>query len=260
MDEPLTKQAARAAYGWGRPQSWEEALRLLEAAAKAGEEGAARQLELVTQAPIEAMLMPPAPERLSPRARVAAARGFAPPGFSDWLIDHAAGRLEAARANDATGEAIRTAKTCAFGPQERDLVLAILQERAARLLGAPVACHEPPNAISYEPGQEYRQHADFIEPRVPQFQAQLQQLGQRVATVVTYLNEDFDGAETVFPDLDITFRGAPGDAIYFANVLPDGSPDYLTSHAALPPTRGRKWVLSQWIRAKPYPYSTEALA
>ena len=260
MDEPLTKQAARAAYGWGRPQSWEEALRVLEAAAKAGEEGAARQLELVTQAPIEAMLTPPPPERLSPRARVAAARGFAPPGFSEWLIDHAEGRLEAARANDATGEAIRTARTCAFGPQERDLVLAILQERAARLLGAPVACHEPPNAISYEPGQEYRQHADFIEPSVSGFQAELQQLGQRVATVVTYLNDDFDGAETIFPDLDVKFRGQPGDAVYFANVLADGTPDYLTSHAALPPTRGRKWVLSQWIRAKPYPYSAEALA
>jgi prolyl 4-hydroxylase len=260
MDEPLTKQAARAAYGWGRAQDWEEALRLLAAAAKAGQEGAARQLELVTQAPIAAMLTPPAPQRLSPRARVAAAPGFAPPGFSQWLIDRAEGRLEAAKANDATGEAVRTARTCAFGPQERDLVLAILQVRAARLLGVPVACHEPPNAISYEPGQEYRRHADFIEPSVAQFQMELAQLGQRVGTVVTYLNEDFDGAETVFPDLDISFRGQPGDAIFFANVLTDGSPDYLTSHAALPPTRGRKWVLSQWIRARPFPYSAEALA
>lgn len=260
MDEPLSKQAARAAYGWGRPQSWEEALRLLAAAAKAGEAEAGRQLELVTQQPLEQMLDPPQPERLSPRARVAAARGFAPPGFSEWLIDLARDRLEAAVANDAAGTAVRTARTCAFGPQERDLVLAVLQERAARLLGVPVACHEPPNAISYEPGQEYRQHADFIEPGIPQFQAELQRLGQRVATVVTYLNDDFDGAETIFPDLDVKFRGAPGDAIYFANVLTDGSPDYLTSHAALPPTRGRKWVLSQWIRAKPFPFSAEALA
>ena len=260
MDEPLTKQAARAAYGWGRAQDWEEALRLLDAAAKAGEDGAQRQLELVAQQPLDQMLDPPQPERLTPRARVAAARGFAPSGFSEWLIDRAEGRLEAAMANDSSGLAVRTAKTCAFGPQERDMVLAVLQERAARLLGVPISCHEPPNAISYEAGQEYRRHADFIEPSVPQFQAELQLLGQRVATVVTYLNEDFDGAETVFPDLDISFRGQSGDAVYFANVLPDGSPDYLTSHAALPPARGRKWVLSQWIRAKPYPYSDEALA
>ena len=260
MDEPLAKQAARAAYGWGRAQDWNEALRLLEAAAKAGEEDAGRQLALVTQMPLDRLLAPPAPERLTPRARVAVARGFAPPGFAEWLIDRSADRLEAAFANDAVGLAVRTARTCAFGPQQRDMVLAVLQERAARLLGVPVACHEPPNAISYEPGQEYRQHADFIEPGVPQFRHELQQLGQRVATVVTYLNDDFDGAETVFPDLDVTFRGAPGDAIFFANVLTDGSPDYLTSHCALPPSRGRKWVLSQWIRSQPYPYSAEALA
>lgn len=260
MEEPLTKQAARAAYGWGRAQDWEEALRLLAEASRAGEAEAARQLDLVTQLPLHELLAPPAPERLTPRARVAAARGFAPPGFADWLIDRARGRLEKARANDASGQAVRTARACGFGPQQRDLVLAVLQERAARLLGVPVACHEPPNAISYEPGQEYRQHADFIEPSVPQFRPELHLLGQRVATIVTYLNEDFDGAETVFPDLGITFRGAPGDAIYFANVLTDGSPDYLTSHCALPPTRGRKWVLSQWVRAKPFPYPAEALA
>ena len=260
MDDPLTKQAARAAYGWGRAQDWQDALRLLEAAAKAGEPEADRQLALVTQRPLEEILAPPAPERLTPLARVAAARGFAPPGFAEWLIDRAKGRLVAARVNDARGDAVRTALSFAFEPRDRDLVLAVLQERAARLVAVPVAYHEPPNAISYEPGQEYRQHADFIEPSIPQFQAELRQLGQRVATFVTYLNEDFDGAETVFPDLRLKFRGATGDAVYFANVLTDGSPDYLTSHCALPPDRGRKWVLSQWIRAKPFPYSAKALA
>lgn len=260
MKETLGKQAARGAYGWGRAKDWEEALRLLEAAAEAGEPDADRQLQLVTQMPLANLLSPPQPQRLTPMARVAVAPGFAPPGFSEWLIDRAKDRLEPAFANDSSGLAVRTATTCAFGPQQRDMVLAVVQERAARLLGVPISCHEPPNVISYEPGQEYRQHADFIEPSIPQFQAELQQLGQRVATIVTYLNEDFEGAETVFPDLDLKFRGAPGDAIFFANVLTDGSPDYLTSHCALPPASGRKWVLSQWIRSKPYPFSAEELA
>lgn len=260
MDEPLSKQAARAAYGWGRDRDWDEALRLLEAAAKSGEPNAGRQLQLVTQKPLMEMLTPPEPERLTSLARVAVARGYAPPGFSEWLIDRSKDHLISAVANDASGNAVRTALTCGFGPQERDLVLAILQERAAKLLGVPIACHEPPNVISYEPGQLYSMHVDFIEPSVAKFQADLQHFGQRVGTVVTYLNDDFDDAETLFPKLGIKFRGAPGDAIYFANVLPDGSPDYMTAHCALPPTRGRKWVFSQWIRAKPFPYLPEALA
>lgn len=260
MEETLSKQAARAAYGWGRARDWPEALRLLEQAAVAGEPGADRQLELVTQAPIKELLMPPESERLSQKSRIGVVRGFAPPGFSEWMIERATPYLEPARVNDALGQAVRSARTSGFGPQERDLVLAILQIRAARLVGAPIAYHEAPNVISYEPGQEFSMHVDFIEPRIPQFRAELEKLGQRNSTCITYLNDDFEGAETVFPDLDIKFRGAPGDAIVFANVLPDGTPDYSTSHCALPPKSGRKWVLSQWIRSKPIPFSPEALA
>jgi len=260
MDELLVKQATRAAYGWGRTQDWEEALALLEAAAKAGEPNASRQLELMTQMPLDQLLAPPAPERLTPHARIAVARGFAPPGFSEWMIERAAPALIPAAVNDARGTAIRTATTCGFGPQERDLILAVLQERAARLIGVPIAYHEPPTVISYEPGQLFAMHADFVEPSIPQFQADLQKFGQRTGTFITYLNDDFEGAETLFPDLDIKFRGAPGDAIFFANVLPDGSPDYTTKHCGLPPIRGRKWVFSQWIRSKPFPYLPEALA
>ena len=259
-EETYCRQAARAAYGWGRGRDWEAALALLEKAAEAGEAGAERQLALVTQADLDTLLQPARPEPLSSVSRIGAARGFAPPGFSEWLIDRAKDRLDLAPVNDAVGTAVRTARVAAFGPQERDVVLAVLQERGARLSGAAVERHEPPNVISYEPGQEYRLHVDFIEPSVPQFQPELQALGQRSTTIVTYLNNDFDGAETYFPDAGVRFRGEPGDAIIFANIHPTGAPDYNSGHCALPPTRGRKWVLSQWIRTKPYPYSAADLA
>ncbi len=256
MTLPLTRQAADAATGWGVTKDWKRALDLLVDAAEAGEEGAARQLALVTQVPLEALLTPPPPQRLHPSARIAVAPGFAPPGFAEWIIDRAHGRLEQSAVNDASGDAVRTATTCAIGPDQRDLVTAVLQERAAKLIGAPVEWHEPPNVIHYEPGQEFRLHADFIEPSVAGYQEELRVLGQRVGTFVTYLNDDFDGAETEFPQLGIRYRGGPGDAIFWANVLPDGRPDYRTGHQALPPTRGEKWVLSQWIRAKPFPLGT----
>ena len=49
----LSMQAARAAYGWRRQQSWSDALSLLSAAAAAGEPDAQRQLNRITQADIE---------------------------------------------------------------------------------------------------------------------------------------------------------------------------------------------------------------
>jgi prolyl 4-hydroxylase len=261
MEETLSRQAARAAYGWGRPRSWDVALALLREAAESGEPEAERQLGLVTQASIETLLAPPGVERLSSVSLIGACRGFAPPGFSEWLIDHASGRLVGASVNVAGGGPVqRTARDAAFGPQQRDLVLAIMQERAARLTGVPAENHEPPNVISYEPGQEFSLHVDYVDPGAPEFQAELHHLGQRTATIVTYLNEDFDGAETVFPDANVEFRGGTGDAIVFANVLPNGHPDLNSGHCGLPPTRGRKWVFSQWIRSQPFPFRPEDLA
>lgn len=260
-EEALSKQAARAAYGWGRPQSWGDALALLAKAADAGEPDAERQFVLVTQAGVDELLTPPTPEWLSNIAKICACRGFAPPGFSEWLIGRAAGRMEQAPVHEAkNAKAVRTAQACAFGPQERDLVLAIMQYRAALLMGIPIEMHEPPNVISYDPGQEFSLHSDYLDPSVPKFQAQLRRFGQRTATIVTYLNEDFEGAETLFPDADVKFRGRTGDAIAFANVLSDGTPDYNTKHCGLPPTSGRKWVLSQWMRSKPFPYQPHHLA
>jgi prolyl 4-hydroxylase len=253
--EPLRKQAARAAYGWGVPKSWPDALALLRQAADAGEPDAEAELALVTQAPIGELLQAPEADLLTDRAQIGACRGFAPPGFSEWLIGRAKDGLVPAAVYKAEGaRAVRTALDYAFGPQRRDLVLAVMQERAAHLTRVPVQFHEPPNVISYEPGQEFSIHTDFIDPRAAEFQPDLQANGQRIATVVTYLNEDFEGAETAFPAVDVTFRGQTGDAVVFSNVLPDGSPDFNTVHAGLPPKSGRKWVLSQWMRTKPFQY------
>ena len=257
--ESFRKQAARAAYGWGRPKSWQEAIDLLRRAVEADEEEAQRELALVTQAPIEQLLHAPDADLLTDVSQIGSCAGFAPPGFSEWLIDHSSGRLVGASVNQAGEKAVRTALDAAFGPRNRDLVIAIMQERAASLVGIPVEFHEPPNVISYEPGQEFSLHTDFIDPRAPEFRQELEVLGQRTATVVTYLNDDFEGAETWFPDANVKYRGKTGDAIVFSNVLRDGSPDFNTRHAGLPPTSGRKWVLSQWIRTKPFPFRPEDL-
>ena len=258
-EETFSKRAARAAYGWGRSQHWGDALELLGQAAAAGEQGAARQLELVRQAPFEELLNCPPIERLSTVSQIGAVRGFAPAGFSEWLISRAAEQLLPAVAYCAHAGAVSTASEFEFGAQQRDVVLAIMQERAARLTQVSVERHEPPNVISYEPGQEFRLHADFLDPNIVELHAELRHLGQRVATIVTYLNEDFEGAETYFPKAGVKFRGGTGDAIAFVNVGNDGKPDTNTHHAGLPPTSGRKWVLSQWIRSKPFPYTAEHL-
>ena len=75
--------------------------------------------------------------------------------------------------------------------------------------------------------------------------------GQRTETFLIYLNDDYSGGETHFPELGLSHVGARGDALVFSNVDAAGKPDDATRHAGLPPTSGEKWLFSQWIREFP---------
>jgi prolyl 4-hydroxylase len=67
---------------------------------------------------------------------------------------------------------------------------------------------------------------------------------------LVYLNDDYEGGETDFPELGLRIRGAAGTGLLFANAMADGRPDPRMRHAGLPVQRGSKLVASRWIRAR----------
>ena len=67
-------------------------------------------------------------------------------------------------------------------------------------------------------------------------------------TFLLSLNDGYEGGETKFPELQQRWKGRAGNALFFWNVEPDGTPDRRTVHAGLPPASGEKWLLSQWVR------------
>jgi prolyl 4-hydroxylase len=235
---------------------WDEAFALLRSAAAAGDAFARAQLEVLGGHDPESLLQPPPMERIHDVSAVFVCRGFAPPAICDWLVEQALPHLHPSYVhNSLTGKILadpsRTASTTGVA---FDFISAIMQERAARRTRVPASHHEAPSIISYEVGQKFDYHYDFINPDHRGSMTELLSSGQRTITAVTYLNTEFEGAHTEFPRLNISFRGGKGDAILFSNVLPNGSPDKNTWHAGLPPTSGRKWVLSQWIRNQPVPF------
>jgi hypothetical protein len=135
-----------------------------------------------------------------------------------------------------------------FTFQELDLVTEIIRARISSSLRLPLQRFEVSQVLHYEPGQEFKPHHDYFDPSAEGFQQEIAQRGQRVATFLIYLNDEFDGGKTQFPSLGFSYRGELGDAIAFFSVGPDGRPDPLTLHAGLPPTSGEKWIFSQWIR------------
>jgi hypothetical protein len=141
---------------------------------------------------------------------------------------------------------------------DMDVVIALLKARISAATRLPEFIFELPQIMRYAVGEEFRPHHDFLDPEKPGFAEDFARRGQRMGTFLIYLNDDFEGGETEFPKAGISFRGAIGDGLFFANVTRDGRPDPLTLHAGRPPTRGEKWILSQWIRERPPAEATKA--
>jgi prolyl 4-hydroxylase len=168
---------------------------------------------------------------------------------SEYLIGLSSRYLVPAEVLDrSSGErkqsGVRTNSVAVFWPAHQDLVVHAINLRLAKAADLPPVNGELLNVLMYRPGEEYRPHFDFFPVEI----AKADPNGQRIRTLLVYLNDDFDGGETNFVTQGLKIKGAPGDAILFHNCDAAGAPDRSTLHAGLPVTRGEKWLLSKWFR------------
>ena len=251
--------------GVGAPQDWGAALDHLEAAATDGSTVAQGQLTTLSRASrdgdwrglrasirIEDWIAPSRKQVLSASPRIVAIDDFLSRPVCDWLIGRSQGRASRAQVYDANAAAAtgagRSNSAFEFAFLDLDLVVLLVRARIAATIGFPVSAFEPTQVLHYEAGQRFARHYDYLDPGLPGHAADIAQRGQRAITFLIYLNEDFDAGETHFPLVDLRRRCAPGGALYFGNVDTTGAPDLRTLHEGAAPTRGEKWLLSQWIR------------
>ena len=196
---------------------------------------------------------PPPKRVLSEAPRLRAVDGFLPPAVCDWLVARAQPLLKPASVYDpdsgtARREEARTNSAVEFDAVNADVVMMLVRGRMGVATHLPTAAMEPLQVLHYEVGQRFERHFDFLDPAVEGYARDAQARGQRIATFLIYLNDDYAGGETEFPLVPLRHRGRKGDALYFANVDTGGQPDRRTLHAGVAPTSGVKWLLSQWIR------------
>lgn len=243
-------EVALTANGTGRSPDWAAALSLLRAAAARHGGIAAEDLALVEAMDLDDGGNPhalPSVELLSVKPDVKVWRGFLSPDECRHIALCARDILEPSKVADPrTGRLIdhpiRTSAAAALGPTRETLPVQAILRRIAAATGTDVRQGESLNVLHYAPGQQYRDHVDTLPHAA----------NQRIATVILYLNEGYAGGETRFSASGLNFAGRAGDALFFHNVTPDGSPDPLSRHAGLPVTQGAKWVATRWLRAAPF--------
>ena len=125
-----------------------------------------------------------------------------------------------------------------------------VEQRIARLVNWPVENGEGVQVLHYRPGAEYKPHYDYFDPDEPGTPTILKRGGQRVATLVMYLNEPARGGGTTFPDVGLEVAPVRGHAVFFSYDRPH--PATRTLHGGAPVLEGEKWVATKWLREREF--------
>ena len=168
----------------------------------------------------------------------------------DELMALARPRLERSETVDtATGgsevNAARTSDGMFFDRGEHS-VISRLEQRIAVLLNWPVEHGEGLQILRYRPGARYEPHYDYFDPEKSGTPRILERGGQRVGTLVMYLNTPERGGSTTFPDAGLEVAPVRGSAVFFSYDRPH--PSTRTLHGGAPVLAGEKWVATKWLR------------
>jgi prolyl 4-hydroxylase len=141
--------------------------------------------------------------------------------------------------------AARTSEGMFFERGENPLVRRI-EERIAQLVNWPLENGEGLQILHYQPGAEYKPHHDYFDPAHAGTPTILKRGGQRVGTLVMYLNTPTRGGGTTFPDVHLEVAPLKGNGVFFS--YDRAHPVTRTLHGGAPVVAGDKWVATKWLR------------
>ena len=168
----------------------------------------------------------------------------------DGLVDAARQRLTRSETvkNETGGSEVNAARTSEgmFFQRGESELCRRLEARMARLMNWPVENGEGIQILRYRPGAEYKPHYDYFDPAQPGTPTILKRGGQRVASLVCYLNTPKSGGATMFPDVALDVAAVKGNAVFFSYDKPH--PTTKSLHGGAPVVEGEKWVATKWVR------------
>jgi prolyl 4-hydroxylase len=186
------------------------------------------------------------------KPRVVVLSGLLSHAECDELVALARPRMARSETLELTtgGGAIHESRTSQgmFFDREENPLCSRIERRIADLLDWPLDHGEGLQVLHYGVGAEYKPHYDYFDPDQPGTVPVLKRGGQRVASVVMYLNTPRQGGGTVFPDVQFEVAPIKGNAVFFSYDRPD--PITRSLHGGSPVIEGEKWVATKWLRER----------
>lgn len=184
------------------------------------------------------------------RPQVLVVDGFLSAQECDDLIEASREKLKRSETVDPAsgGSVVHHARTSEGGFFQRGETALVrrIEDRLAALANWPLENGEGLQILRYGVGAEYRPHLDYFNTSHPGTEAILKRGGQRVATLILYLNDVQKGGGTGFPNLKLEVMPRRGSLLFFSYDSED--PAEPTLHGGSPVVEGEKWIATKWLR------------
>jgi len=142
----------------------------------------------------------------------------------------------------------RTSSNC-WVKHDHSETTQLVVNRISELVKMPVKNAESFQVLHYQEKEEYQAHLDAFDKETELGKAFLGNSGQRVLTVLGYLNNVDEGGETHFPNIDKTVIPEEGKIVVFEVCHQDTDmPHKNALHGACPVISGEKWAFNLWYR------------
>lgn len=102
--------------------------------------------------------------------------------------------------------------------------------------------------VKYNKGGFFKPHYDACEGSYEYCKEMIGNYGNRLCTLLIYLNDDYEGGATVFPNINKSVKPEKGKAILFYNADKNGDVIHESLHGGEPVKNGVKWIANKWIR------------
>ena len=158
---------------------------------------------------------------------------------------------------------IRDSRTTYYGDVENkntdslDLI-DLVYTRVAETIGIDKSHFEEFQVTNYaDANQHFQSHYDFLieRPGMEVYTETVRKMcskgGNRMATVVLYLNDVDEGGETYFPWEQVVVKPVTGRMLYFKYDYNDPVVNLKTQHQALAPISNPKWIITILIAEAP---------
>jgi prolyl 4-hydroxylase len=143
----------------------------------------------------------------------------------------------------------RTSSGVFFHRNELDIVSEI-DYRISLFTNWSIENQEALHVLKYDKTEEYKPHYDYFNPTAKSSEDIIKRGGQRIGTIIVYLNTCMSGGSTIFPDVGLDVKPIKGNAIFFS--YPKADKTSLSLHGGAPVLNGKKWIAVKWLRERKF--------